>query len=55
MFIVLEFGEKLLKFSLLNDIILENVKGVLELKNLFKIVKKILFCILFLDEIDSVG
>nr|UFQ87354.1 ATP-dependent zinc metalloprotease FtsH [Ulva torta] len=53
--IVLESGEKLSKFSSSNDTISENAKGALELKNLFKRAKKISPCILFLDEIDSVG
>lgn len=53
--IVLESGEKLSKFSSSNDTISENAKGALELKNLFKTAKKISPCILFLDEIDSVG
>jgi len=53
--IVLESGEKLSKFNSSNDTISENAKGALELKNLFKRAKKISPCILFLDEIDSVG
>ena len=53
--IVLESGEKLSKLNSSNDTISENAKGALELKNLFKRAKKISPCILFLDEIDSVG
>lgn len=53
--IVLESGEKLSKFNSSNDTMSENAKGALELKNLFKRAKKISPCILFLDEIDSVG
>lgn len=53
--IVLESGEKLSKLNSSNDMMSENAKGALELKNLFKRAKKISPCILFLDEIDSVG